>query len=433
MIIDKLKEIWSDIDQPFLQEIGKKDFFFNEIINLKIEGLEQVNSGDVIGLIGDFDPYSISTLLKLLNKGAIVVPLSKDTFNQHDYFLKESLAQMIFENGKLIRLISNKQESHPLLSILRKRKHPGLILFTTGTTGRPKAILHDFLPFIERYKTPRPPLRALSFLLFDHIGGLNTLLHMLFNQGNVVSIKNRSVEEVLKALIDYQIELLPTTPTFLRMITLYPNIEKYIPNSLKIISYGTERMDQPTLNLLNKKFPNIDFRQTYGMSELGILRVSSKSKNSLFMKIGGEGVETKIINNVLFIRAKNRMLGYLNSESPFDEDDWYCTKDLVEKFDNEFIKIIGRDNEIINVGGLKFMPSEVEIVALNYKGIKYAKAIGGNNPITGQHVELTIELNKQDINIIEFKKFLTSSLPRHMRPLKLNVKELKISHRFKKL
>ena len=60
-----------------------------------------------------------------------------------------------------------------------------------------------------------------------------------------------------------------------------------VPKYLKIITYGTERMDQPTLDALCEQLPKIDFRQTYGMTELGVVRVKSKARNSLFMKIGG--------------------------------------------------------------------------------------------------------------------------------------------------
>ena len=68
------------------------------------------------------------------------------------------------------------------------------------------------------------------------------------------------------------------------------------------------------------------------MSELGIVRVS-KSKDSLFMKIGGEGVKTRVVDDVLEIYSETRMLGYLNAESPFDDEGWYNTKDLVEERD----------------------------------------------------------------------------------------------------
>lgn len=437
MFINHLRDIWSCSNYPFLQNVSGSELYFKDINNVNICEIDRIQSGDVVAVIGDFDSESIATILNLLSKGSIVVPLTKETKGQHEYFITESCTQYIYEKNNLVRIVSTQKFNHPLLDSLRKKGNPGLILFTTGTTGRPKAILHDFIPFISRYRTPRPPLKAISFLLFDHIGGINTLLHMLFNLGQIVAIPERTVKEVAKTIKNFSVELLPTTPTFLRMLSLYPDIEDKIGDSLKIISYGTERMDQPTLQRLCKQFPNVDFRQTYGMSELGILRIKSKSRDSLYMSVGGEGVETKIKNDILYIRSKNRMIGYLNAPSPFNEEGWYCTKDIVKLDDDQYLTITGRDSDVINIGGLKFMPSEIELACLNIEDIKFAKAYGVNNPITGQYLELSLELKNQKSNINDFKEFvinhLKSKLPRHMIPSRIKIKSQTLSHRFKKI
>jgi len=440
MFLDYLRVIWSDVEHAFLKTPNGNNLRFNDIDKVSIYGIDNILSGDVVIVIGDFDSESIATLLNLLERGAIVVPLTNETRGQHNYFAQESRAQYIFEKNYLSEIVSGSQEEHPLLDSLRSKGHPGLILFTTGTTGRPKAILHDFVPFISRYKTPRPPLKAVSFLLFDHIGGINTLLHMLFNLGQIVAIQNRTVESVVNTVRENSVELLPTTPTFLRMLSLYPGIEGRLGSSLKIISYGTERMDQPTLHRLCDQFPEVDFRQTYGMSELGILRIKSKSRDSLYMRVGGECVNIKVVENILYIKSQNRMLGYLNAPSPFDDEGWYCTKDIVNQDEDGYLTIIGRDSEVVNIGGLKFMPSEVESPLLEMSFIRKAQAFSRANPITGQHLEVKIELEDNSLDdeqLGQLRKritsYLTEKLPKHMLPSRITFADINVSHRFKKL
>ena len=351
--------------------------------------LSTIRPGDVVAVIGDFEPQAIATLLRLIDLSVVIVPLTEDTRHDHDYFNDAAKVDVVISGDQVTR-IQREQASDPLLGELRRGQHAGLVLFSTGTTGRPKAILHDMSSFLRRYDTPRPTLRTMSFLMFDHIGGINTLLHTLFNRGTVIAPRERTVASVLQTCVDHDVEVLPTTPTFLRMMLMSGMIPDGVPRSLRIITYGTERMDQPTLDQLCELLPNVDFRQTYGMSELGIVRVKSESRDSLFMKIGGEGVETRVVDNVLHIRSASRMLGYLNADSPFDDEGWYNTNDVVET-KGEFIKVVGRTAEVINVGGLKFMASEVEKVALTFPGVAHAKAIGRDNPLTGQHVELSVE------------------------------------------
>jgi len=429
-IINHLHQIYDEESKPFL--IYKNDELkFSDVINQKKINLDIIKKGDVVALIGDFNSSSISILLRLIDLNAILVPLTIDTKNMHKYFFESAFVDVVIENSTAKRLKHN--HNHKLIEKLRKKSHAGLILFSTGTTGRPKAILHDMTLFLERFQTPRPALKIINFLLFDHIGGINTLLHTLFNKGVVVAPINRTVDSILNICAKYKVDVLPTTPTFLRLMLMNGSVPSKVPDCLKIITYGTERMDQPTLDELCKLLPHIDFRQTYGMSELGIVRVKSKTRNSLFMKIGGEGVKIKIDNNILKIRSKTKMLGYLNAESPFDKNGWYNTKDIVEERDG-YIKITGRTDDVINVGGLKFMASEVERIALMYPNVTLVKAYAKNNPITGQHVEILIDsIEKNKFNKKIIKDYFKLHLPAHMVPKKIIFDEMKIGHRYKKL
>jgi len=428
-LIRKLSEKWKDVEHPFLIH-PSGELSFAEVSSQEPIDLSEVKSGDVVALIGDFDPPSILTLLRLIDLGVILVPLTVETAEDHEYFFESALVDLVIRNGEVER--RDHGNSHPMIEELRKRGNAGLVLFSTGTTGRPKAILHDFSYFLKRFDTPRPTLRTINFLLFDHIGGINTLLHTLFNRGVVVAPEDRSVEGILATCKKYRVEVLPTTPTFLRMMLMSGLIPDQVPDSLRIITYGTERMDQPTLDQLCDLLPGVDFRQTFGMSELGIVRVKSEARNSLFMKVGGEGVETRTVEGVLQIRSANRMLGYLNAPSPFDEEGWYDTKDVVEERDG-FYKVVGRTSEVINVGGLKFMASEVERVALLFQDVSLVKVYGKNNPITGQHAEIIVQPKAPgNFEKVAFKKHLAEHLQSHMVPRKIMVEDVEVGHRHKR-
>ena len=429
-LLDKLTAIWRDVDQPFLVSNGR-ELRFSEIFSNRPVDLSNIQAGDVVALIGDFNPDTILTMLRLIDLGVVIVPLTIETRQQHDYFFQSALVDVVIENGFSSRI--GQQRSHEFLNPLRLAGHAGLVLFSTGTTGRPKAILHDLTRFLQRFETPRPALRTINFLLFDHIGGINTLFHTLFNKGVVIAPERRNVDSILEVCGFYEVEVLPTTPTFLRMMLMSGAVPGKVPACLKVITYGTERMDQPTLDELCRLLPAVDFRQTFGMSELGIVRVKSEARNSLFMKVGGEGVETRVVDGVLKIRSTTRMIGYLNAPSPFDAQYWYDTKDMVE-VKEDFYKVVGRVSDVINVGGLKFMASEVELVALQYPGISLVTASPKQNPITGQHVELLVQtVDAQKIDTNAFTIFLKARLQPHMMPKRIRYDVISVGHRFKKI
>ncbi|HMA19528.1 MAG TPA: fatty acid--CoA ligase family protein [Gemmatimonadaceae bacterium] len=391
-----------------------------------------IQSGDVVALIGDFDGPTIALMLEVLDRGVILMPLTEGTRADHEYFFESGYAKWVIrtvgETG--IQRLAPQREDHPLLDEVRHRAHPGIIFFSSGTTGRPKAILHDFNNFLERYAVRRPPLRALNFLLFDHAGGINTMLHTLFNKGVVVVPSERTPETIAAEMITHRVELLPTTPTFLRMMLLAGVFDTMQFPDLRVITYGTERMDQGTLDRLCAKLPNVDFRQTYGLSELGVFQVKSKARDSLWMQIGGKGIETKIEDGVLHIRSANRMLGYLNAPSPF-VDGWYDTGDIVDQ-EGDYIKVVGRAKEILNVGGLKILPGEVERVALLHPDVLRAKVIGVSNPITGQHIEVTVEPREgAELDRRAMMAHFRSHLQKQLSPHRVTIGKVELSHRFK--
>ncbi|MDA9662051.1 fatty acid--CoA ligase family protein [bacterium] len=405
---------------------------FKDLFEKNSNILKDISEGSVVAIIGDFSASTINILIRLIDLKTIIIPLTKENRPNHEYFFEQASVDYVIENNKITKLKNPKKNS--LLEKFRLTKSPGIVFFSSGTTGRPKAILHDLNIFLKRYSEPRPAYKTLNFLLFDHIGGLNTLFHTLFNKGQVVIPYARTVSEIINDIEKYKVELLPTTPTFLRMLVMDDELNTKRLKSLKVITYGSEMMDENTLLRLNKILPNVKFKQTYGMSEISILRVKSENNKSLWIKIDSDELEIKISRKVLFIRSKIKMFGYLNNKSPFDKNGWYNTNDLVEK-KGQFIKIVGRSKQIISIGGLKILPSEIERIALQHPLIKDVKAKGVSNPITGQHIEIVCEPKKKvkpDIFRQKLRSHFDLNLDPAIKPIKIIIKKIEISHRFKK-
>lgn len=328
------------------------------------------------------------------------------------------------------------QAQHEILLALKERNHPGLILFSSGSTGKSKAAVHDFVPLLRKFKVKRHALRTITFLLFDHIVGINTLFYILSNVGIVVAPQERDPENICRLIDKYRVELLPTSPTFMNMILMGRAYEKYDLSSLKLVTYGTEAMPEQTLKRFADLFPHIELKQTYGLSEIGIMRSRSKNSDSLWLKIGGEDYQTKTVDGILYIKAKTAMLGYLNHPSPFDEEGWFNTQDKVQ-VDGELVKILDRETDIINVGGQKVYPAEVESVLLGIDNIAEVSVFGRPNPIMGYVVAARVNLKGEE-PLSTLKKRIRTYCKVKLEPFKIPahveiVTERQISDRFKKV
>ncbi len=387
-----------------------------------------VKSGQVVAFEGDYGSSSVSLLIALVQRGAIALPLASAVGAQKAEFLETASANWLIgcqAGDTLAVLPRGRSPRHPLLDRLAQAGNPGLVLFSSASTGRPKAMLHDFTRLLEKFQVRRSAGRMLSFLLLDHIGGINTLFHGLTNGGTVVTVADRQPETVCEAIEFHRVEVLPASPTFLNLLLLSESYLRYDLSSLRLITYGTELMPASTLARVRDIFPNVKLQQTYGLSELGILRSKSREDGSLWVKVGGEGYETKIVGGTLWIRARTSMLGYLNADNPFDADGWFNTQDAVEQ-DGEWVRFLGRTSEIINVGGQKVYPCEVESVLLEMEHVQNVAVHGESHPLIGQCVVVRVNLGRPE-TAPEFKarmrRHCQGRLAPYMVPVKVEITE----------
>ena len=150
-----------------------------------------IGCGSVVSLEAEYGAESIAAFLALTEAGAIVVPLSRDSRAHHDTFLDiGQIEHRIQLNGpdssqqSIQVFATDRQADHAVFAELRRREHPGLVLFSSGSTGKHKAAVHDLSALLKKYQVPRHAYRTLVFLQLDHIGGVNTLLYTLSNGGD---------------------------------------------------------------------------------------------------------------------------------------------------------------------------------------------------------------------------------------------------------
>jgi long-chain acyl-CoA synthetase len=409
-------------------------------INHWQEKLNNFTQGTIVGLESDFSPETIAILFTLIEKRTIVVPLDinhsdknskKIVIAQLDYLIRVVYEQTI----NITRIANSADSKNDLYNVILQKGVPGLVLFTSGSSGEPKGAVHDFSKLLNKFHVKRNALLTINFLLFDHWGGLNTLFHILSNGGTVVILENRTPDYVCELIEKFKVELLPTSPTFLNMMVMSRAHERHSLKSLKMISYGAEPMPESLLKHLNIIFPDIKLQQTYGLIELGVMRSQSQDNGSLWVKIGGEGYQTRVVDGILQIKSDAAMLGYLNAQSPFTEDGWFVTGDSVE-VNGGYFKILGRKSEIINVGGEKVFPQEIENVILEIPEIEDVVVYPESNQLTGKivcaKIKYTGDATRSEV-VKLVKTYCRSKLEAFKVPVKIELIEATFeSDRFKK-
>lgn len=384
--------------------------------------LHRISAGDTVGLQTDFSFRAIALALALFRRKCIVAFLSPRA--EIETALVDCAATGAFRflpdgTPGFHRLEAGA--AHPLLEGLRARNLAGFIIFSSGSSGKPKAILHDLDAFLSSYDRPMKPARTLAFLLLDHIAGLDTLFYTLHAGGTLVIEQDRSPPAICRAIARWHVEILPTSPSFLKLLCVSGAAEAADLSTLRIVTFGSEPMDSATLSRISEILPGADLRQKYGSSEFGAPSVKTRAGDELWIKFHGDSAQ--ILDGMLWMRASSTMLGYLNADPPVTREGWLCTGDRVEVRDG-WMRILGRDSDLINVGGEKVFPSEVEAVISEIEEVAEVAVSGESHPLMGQVVFAMV---RPKTNISDFRalrslvrKHCMKRLTRYKVPTKIS-------------
>lgn len=440
-----LQKMSDSADKVAIVHLGKSYSYLelgSKVRQLSTQLAKQIEQPEVVVIQSDYSFESIALFFALQSLKCVVVPVvtSVDAELQDRIEVSNADSIISIQNGEIDYLkTDNRSEHHPMVGQLFAKQHAGLILFSSGSTGKPKAMVHDLDNLLQSYLDKKTKnISIIVFLMFDHIGGINTLLNSLSMSAKIVIPSNRKPDHIAQLIETYKVNILPSSPTFLNLMLIANVHQQFNLKSLRMITYGTEAMPASLLTKLKTVFSRCKFLQTFGTSETGIIQTSSKQSGSLDIKLDDPEQEYKIVDNELWLRSKTQVLGYLNaSMDAFTDDGWFKTGDIVEQKDDGYIRIVGRSKEVINVGGEKVLPSEVESLLLEMPEIKDVLVKGVPNAITGQTVFAQVVVS-DGVDTKKMKKsvkeYCKSRIDRFKVPTKIEVTmQTNYTERFKKI
>ena len=270
------------------------------------------------------------------------------------------------------------------------------LLFTSGTTGTPKMVIHT-LEGLTGAIRPKPeggdPIVWGTFYDIRRYGGLQILLRALTGGASMIlSDAHEAPADHLVRLGALGVTHLSGTPSHWRRALMTPQVSAIAPAYLRL---SGEIADQAILDSLKTAFPAAAIGDAYASTEAGVgFEVNDGLEGFPARYVGQAGdVEMKVEDGSLRIRSARAASGYAGAEAPVlaEPDGFVDTGDMVE-FRGDRYHFAGRRNGVINVGGLKVHPEEVEAVLNRHPAVRASLVRARKNPITGAVVAAEVAL-----------------------------------------
>ena len=281
-----------------------------------------------------------------------------------------------YREMKIARAYADLKSVDELIERLDNIKNAQITFFTSGTTGRPKKVSHtlqSITRFVKRESRHTSDIWGFAYNP-THIAGVQVFFQALLNKNKIVRLFGLSIDEIFDTIEKEKITYISATPTFYRML-ISRNVSF---DFVKRITSGGEKFDKKTSSLLAKIFPNAKITNVYASTEVGTLFAS---QDDIFVVKDEVKNLIKIVDNELLLHES--LLGQTADLSLTGQ--WYKTGDLVEVVaENPLsIKFISRQCEMINVGGYKVNPSEVEDAILSLESVSQVRVFGKKNSVLG--------------------------------------------------
>lgn len=358
------------------------------------------------------NPYKITTLDLFLN-------LIKALVHNKDV----TLLDQDFTDPEIISLVGEKYTEHvadiegleldsfkSYLKLITESKSQ-ITIYTSGTTGLPKKVVHTVSSLSREIRTGPKFDSSIWGLAFNatHMAGLQVFFQALFNQNTLVDLYNMDSTTVNQSILAHKISHISATPTFYRLL----NSRDIVFNDVKSVTLGGEKSDDNLYKIVKRIFPFAKVKNIYASTEAGSLLCSEDD----FFYIP-ERLKDKIIVNENVLCIHESLLGQI--PNLLIQNGWYCSGDVIEWKPNSdhYFKLIGKSNEMINVGGYKVNPHEVESELRSIDGIENVFVFGKANSVLGNLIcaeivlEKGTEIEEKKIRAILNMKLQSFKIPR---------------------
>jgi acyl-coenzyme A synthetase/AMP-(fatty) acid ligase len=270
------------------------------------------------------------------------------------------------------------------------------LLFTSGTTGRPKIVVHTLAsltgPLDDGLAITGDAVWS-TFYDIRRYGGLQILLRALLGGGSMVlSQAHEAVADFLVRAQQSGVTHISGTPSHWRRALMSPAVRQFTPNYVRL---SGEVADQAVLNNLAAAFPRAEIAHAFASTEAGVafdVRDGLAGFPAALIGQPGAKAEMRVIDGSLRIRSARTASRYLGDGNRLaDADGFVDTGDMLELRGDRY-HFAGRREGVVNVGGQKVHPEEVEAVINQHPAVQMARVRGRRSAITGAIVVADVVL-----------------------------------------
>lgn len=431
-LFDTTKNLEKDFVLGSKETISFKKLYIN---SLKVATYlkEHIGENNNIILISPNSVFSITAYLGIIKSGNICIPLNFSIErNNLDFIINVTETTTAFmtkniktklgfdtdiqliDEDKLLQIIDNKKINE--FNFPFEKNRVAEIIFTSGTTGKPKGVMISHQNIISNTNSIIEYLRLTSkdiigvVLPFYYCYGLS-LLHTHLKVGGSLVLNNNFIflGTVIKDLKNYKCTGFAGVPSHFQILLKKSQTFKTTDfPDLRYVTQAGGKLHTAFIEEFIKAFPKIDFYVMYGQTE-ATARLSYLSPNSLKTKTNSigksiPGVKLKIVNEKgetvginekgeLLAYGKNIMLGYYKDKelsSSTIKNGWLYTGDMAKIDKDGFIYLVNRKKAIIKVGGKRVSPKEIEEVILYIPEVVDCSITGFDDELLGEAIQATI-------------------------------------------